>query len=348
MSFIAFQPEDTIITSEVITAPLWTGNTYTLGSGSFYTSSAQETGPTGLYYLNVYNQSIAVSGSELQFSIAYGNISGSGSAPFNGNIVGATPTGNIFAEYYNMVYANEGNTGSFFNFGGINGTSVGDIYVINVSRGRYKESLKPGSLNLTLTNGTSSVQLTDDSNSTYVTNYIRNNRFYNIVSGSNGLSYNSSSFQTASGSYGLFFPDISTLVLNPRALSLSSVNGGIGISVDQTISTGYSASYNSNNSRLFATIVSGSNFSLNSNETISSRYYDVHVKYSELNYTTNPSAIDSNGNLLYSTMVYNPQTFPTTVGLYDNKMQLLAVAKLSKPLAKDFTKTLTLRVKLQA
>lgn len=347
MSFIPFEQADSIVSSELITAPLWSGNAYTLGSGSLYTSSAQGTDPTGKFYLNVYNLPISTSGSELQFSVAYGNVSGSGSAPFNINVPGSTPTSNIYSQYYNLVYANEGNTGSLFNFGGNNGSSR-DIYVISVSRARYKESLKPGSLNLTLVSGGNTIQLTDDSNNTSVTSYIGSNRVYNIVSGSNGLSYNTSSLQTTSGSYGIFLPDISTIILNPRALALSSGNGGIGLTPDETASTSYTLAYNASNRKLFAAIKSGNGFSLNSQETVSARYYDVHVKYGELNYTTNPSIIDQNGNIIYETLVYNPQVFPTMVGLYNTQNELLAVAKIGKPLAKDFTKTLTLRVKLQA
>ena len=66
----------------------------------------------------------------------------------------------------------------------------------------------------------------------------------------------------------------------------------------------------------------------------------------EDNYTTNPTVIDSNGNLLYTSLIYNPQTYITTVGLYNTEGDLVAVAKLNKPLVKDFTKELLLRVKL--
>lgn len=347
MSFIAFQPDDTIISTEVITAPLWSGNVYTLNSSSLFTSSVQETSVSSHSYLNVSNLNIIVSGSENQFSISYGHISGSGSAPYNSLVPEFTPTSNIYYQYYNVLYGNEGNTGSFFNFGGNNGNS-GDIFVINVHRARYKESLQLGSLNLILTNGTSSIALTDDSNNVSTTSYLGSNRVYNIVSGSNGLSYNSNVVQTNSGSYGVFLPDISTIILNPRALSLSQANGGIGLPIDWTASTSYTLVNNSNNTTLFNAIYNGNSFSCNSQEIITSKFYDVHVKYGELNYTTNPSVIDSNGNILYTTLIDYPTTYPTTVGLYDANNTLLAIAKLSKPLQKTSTTTLTLRVKLQA
>ena len=45
-------------------------------------------------------------------------------------------------------------------------------------------------------------------------------------------------------------------------------------------------------------------------------------------------------------MADQPTVYITTVGLYNDNGDLLAVAKLSKPLAKDFTKESLVRVKL--
>ena len=58
------------------------------------------------------------------------------------------------------------------------------------------------------------------------------------------------------------------------------------------------------------------------------------------------SIIDNTGNILYTTLIDNPQTYITTVGLYNDNNELLAVAKLSKPLVKDFTKEALIRIKL--
>ena len=48
----------------------------------------------------------------------------------------------------------------------------------------------------------------------------------------------------------------------------------------------------------------------------------------------------------YSDFINNPQVYITTVGLYNDTNELLAVAKLSRPLLKDFTKEALIRVKL--
>jgi len=343
MSFIPFETDDSVISSEVITAALWSGNVYNLTSS--FTSSTQQTSVSGKYYLNVYNLAVGSSGSDVQFALAYGHVSGSGSALFNGSVNEKSPTRDIYGQYRNLVYGDEG---SKFNFG-INTVDSGsrDIFVVNVNRSRYKQRVNPGTWNLTLKNGADYLYLTDNSNDTTTTSFVNGNRFYYVVSGSSGRSYDSGSVQTASGSYGLFFPDMGFIVLNPRALALSYANKGIGITVDETAATSYSAVYNTNASSLFKLINSGSSFQAKSEEVVSSRYFFVNVKSSQLNYTTNPSIIDNNGNLLFSILIDNPQVFPTTIGLYNDANELLAVAKLSKPLPKDFTKQVTCRVKLE-
>ena len=90
-----------------------------------------------------------------------------------------------------------------------------------------------------------------------------------------------------------------------------------------------------------------SGFKLNSQETITSDYVFIRPKSSEFNYSENPSFISgSTGEVIYSNFINNPQTYITTVGLYNDSNELLAVAKLSKPLVKDFTKEALIRVKL--
>jgi hypothetical protein len=45
-------------------------------------------------------------------------------------------------------------------------------------------------------------------------------------------------------------------------------------------------------------------------------------------------------------MIDAPQAYVTSVGLYNDNNDLLGIAKLSKPLVKDFTKEALLRIKL--
>ena len=340
MSYIPFSDSDTIISSEAIVSALWSNNTYTLGTSSLYTSSTQEQSYTGDTYLNVYNLPATASNAELQFALSYGHVSGSGSAPYNTSAPGLTPTSNIYTQCVNTIYGDET---APLAFGGVVSK---DVYVINVARSRYKESIKPGSFNLVLKSPSGSVYLTDNSKDLTSANYVGGNRYYTVVSGSNGNSWNSTEVQTVSGSYGMFFPDLATVYLNPRALSLPVSSGGISSSIDETASTSYTSPINTNNSKLFGYIYNGNNISGNSQETVTSKYFAVNVKFNDCNYTTNPSVIDNNGNILYTTLVDNPETYVTGVGLYNELNELMGIAKLSKPLKKSFINTLSFKVKL--
>jgi hypothetical protein len=67
----------------------------------------------------------------------------------------------------------------------------------------------------------------------------------------------------------------------------------------------------------------------------------------EFNYSNNPTfATGSNGQILNTDFERDPKAFVTTVGLYSDANELLAVAKLSRPLEKSFSKEALLRVRL--
>ena len=330
MSFVRYNTEDSVISAETVVRGLWSGDSNSL---SFFNTSS---GVYSEYYLDVYNLIPSTSGSSIQFDIQYGNLNGSGSEPINPNIVGYSPSRVVYGQYRNLVYGTE--TTNFSFDGGV--TTAKDIYIINISRTRYKESLQPGSLNLTLQSGSAgggkeTILLTDDSNTTNLTRFIGENRVFYLISGSNGNAYTSSA---ATSYYGIMLPDMGVIILDASG------------SLSNFITTPSQATSSVNNHlKLYRSIATGSasgSFTLQSSETVSSRYFFTRVKNSDFNYTTNPSIIDDNGNILYTTLINNPQTFITTVGMYNDSNELLAVAKLSKPLVKDFTKEALIRVKL--
>ena len=109
---------------------------------------------------------------------------------------------------------------------------------------------------------------------------------------------------------------------------------------------GTSAATEKRAEKMFDAIKAGASFELDSEEKVSSQFMFVRVKNSEFNYSSNPSYIDTNGNLNNTTMADSPTSYITTVGLYNDDNNLLAVAKLSQPLRKDFTTEALIRVKL--
>jgi hypothetical protein len=341
MSFTPITSTDIVVSSDSVTAPAWSTNTPTL-STFFTASSADKT-----YYLDVYNAATGLTNSAIQFSLSYGHINGLGSAPLNPIVPGISPTRINFGQYRNIIF---GDAETNFNFGSGNTGSL-DLVAIQIDRNRYKESLFPATFNLGLRVGSDTINVTDNSKDVSTITYVDGGRVYNIVSGSNGsaavsplLAGAPARGYTASGSYGLFLPDIGLIVLNPKALSLPVGQGGLAISFSGTTT----AQANINNLQaVYQAISSSANFALNSQETISSDYIFVRIPNAAYNYTTNPSFVSgSSGEMIYSNFINSPQTYITTIGMYNNNNELLAVAKLSKPLIKDFTKEALVRVKL--
>jgi len=339
MAFKRLDPQDISISAESIVAPAWSNQTVNLTA--FFTSSNQVGFGSGAYLYDIYQSSTnATLQSQPQFSIAFGNKVGSGSSAINVAVPKTTQSSITYGQYRTLV---NGDENTDFKFGNIIPNS---IFVISVNRSRYKEKLLPGSFNLTLTSGSSTVKLTDNSKTLTTISYTDSGRVFDIVSGSDGTPYtvrNSLGYSVASGSYGKFLPDIGTIILNAEALKVSMANGG-GIGLVLNESTGVSSQINLN---LFYNIIkAGGSFNLQSEETITSDYVFVRVRNSEYNYSTNPSIITGSGELRYDILINSPQSYITTVGLYNDNNDLLGVAKLSKPLLKDFTKEALIRIKL--
>jgi hypothetical protein len=346
MGFKRFDPEDFVISANTVTSTVWSNNAVSLNT--FFTSSVQTEGSSGPYYLNIYQTASSEESAEVQFSIAYANSEGGGGADFDASVVGISPTTTIYGQYRTLVLEDEN---SLFTFGPtFTGAPDNDFYVISIERARYKEKLFPGSFNLILSssnNNLTALHLTDNSREVTLPTFYGTQRAYQVISGSDGLPWAGNGY-SRSGSYGLFLPDISTILLNAKALDdnlspdSTGVNDGCGINLG-TI-TG-SNTFGNNPRKLFNHL-SGS-FELNSQETITSNFIFVRTRNSEFNYSENPSFISgSTGEVIYSYFIDNPQTFATTVGMYNDSNELLAVAKLSKPLTKDFTKEALIRVKL--
>jgi hypothetical protein len=335
MAFKRFDPEDFVVSSDSITSTLWSTGAPALTA--FYTSSTQAAGSSGDYYLSVYQTASNLSTAAVQFDIAYADKLGSGSALYNPIVPQNSYTKTIYGQYRSLILEDEN---ANFIFGTGNNVVTGsNFWVLSIERANYKQSLFPGSLNLKLSGSGGIINLTDNSLDNPVSVFLGSTRVYQLISGSNGTagSLANSGYVAGSGSYGLVFPDLGTIILNPSAIS-------------QSIRVAPSRSNNSdglNPQILYTAINKGASFALNSEETITSDYVFVRARNSEFNYSENPTFISgSTGEVIYDNFINSPQVYVTTVGLYNDSNNLLAVAKMSRPLLKDFTKEALVRVKL--
>jgi hypothetical protein len=342
MSFKRLDPEDISISAESVVTPLWSTNSKLLTS--FFTSSTQ-VASTGEYFHRIYNTDInLVDTAVAQMGITYGDKDGKGSVNYNGGAAGKSPSSTIYGQYRNLVFGDEDTNFTF------QGQSSDYIYVISIDRARYKEKLLPGSFNLTLSgSGAAKIRLTDNSETLTTISYVDSGRVYDIISGSNGYPWDwngttaTNGYNTTGGSYGKYLPDVGIIILNGEALDDTYIDGGLALATARTASPGTDEE---NIKKFYNAISGGAYFESQAEETVSSNYIFVRVRNSEFNYSTNPSNITGSGELRHDIMINTPQAYITTVGLYNDNNDLLAVAKLSKPLLKDFTKEALVRIKL--
>jgi len=380
MSFTRFDIANDVLQQEATTliTSTWTGNRNDMDS--HYTASNQAVFNTatssGQFHIEVYNEHTSSTNSEVQYSVAYGHRLGSGSLDFTNDTgsFGLNAARVTYNQYRQLVFQDETQNFTF-------GTHTpDDIYVINVNRARYKQKLNPGSLNIHLTGSSAhgrthietQIHLTDDSvtNGAGATSNPGNKlgEYYNIVSGSSGVLSGSNTNQlTINGSgstFGLFYPEAGLIILNGDAFSQSaaasasaaSTSGSnyLPITAASLVPVRKKNTNAKNHLRLLHSLRGGplgstgsfGKFVVDTAENVESKYFFVRARNSEYNYTNNPSFVDSTNNILHSSMKLNPKVFITTIGLYNDSNELLAVAKLSQPVAKDFTKEALIRVKL--
>jgi hypothetical protein len=323
--FTAFTVEDIVEgNTQRVTRGLWSGNSGELTS--FWTSSYQSSTQKG-YYHEIYNGDPTDSANESQFSIAYGNSNGSGSLGANED----APSSAIYSQFQQVLLPASQTT---FNFGGV---TQEDIYVISINRARIKDKLDPGNWELCLKNGSDELRLIDDSGDV---NQLGNSnkQSYNIVSGSlvGGI-------VDENEIYGAVYPQFGIIVL-----------GAAGLDASASLATNRSTNVDAqNHGKLFtaisasATDNSANGFQARSEEEVKSTFFFVRAKNAEYNFSNNPSYVTgSNGKLKQQTFVGDPKTYITTVGLYNNDNDLLAIAKLSKPLLKSASNEILIKVKL--
>jgi len=348
--FTRFDMQNDVVSNqtEVVTAGLWSDG---LAGLTTYATSSTQTTTQRRYYTDVYQENPTNEGAAVQFSLAFGHALGSGSD--SQGQLNDSPSKAIYSQYRQLLL---NPADSRFTTAGSGSTDY--IYVVNFKRNRLKERLDAGNFELPLanitaraTNATGSVSvgstvrtLIDDSSLS--TGAVGDSgRVYNIVSGSLSAGVHNSS---APVYYGLVYPDHGILILDGKMLDQQ-----LGFATN----TG-SSSEGNNHFALYHSI-SGSalqtnpatsdpySFLARNSEKVTSTHYFVRVKNAEYNFSNNASYVTGSvGQIAQSTFVGDPKTYITTVGLYNDQQELLAVAKLSKPLLKSFQREALIRVKL--
>ena len=339
MSFQRFNRADDIVENQrtTVTSGLWTGGGTSITS--FFTASTQ--GNQSASYVEIFNANPASDTSaEVQFSLGYAHYAGSGSI---GNstktTAGDRQSAAMYSQFKNLILAPNTSKFTFTGAPAASSSGYNDFYFISFQRSRMREKVDPGNWELHLDGGTAKIKLIDDSSTASSVTVEQGGRVFNVVSGSitNGVK-TAASAETAKGAYGLFYPDMGIILLNPTRLTTGVAD----------ITTTRSANAQDNNKGdLFDSIIEGANFQARREEEISSTSYFCRVNNRRFNFSSNPTfATSSDGSLTQPTFFKDPQTFITQVGLYNDTNELLAIAKLSQPLLNSYAREAIIKVKL--
>ena len=338
---------------ENVTAALWSDNQTVLSS---MFSGSSQTAIQKKYYYSVYQEESSLSTAEKQFDIAYGNRLGSGSEDGADTNSTYNETAAMYKTFRRLLL-DPGET----NFTFKNNVTSDHVYIITLDRARFKDRVDPGNWQLTLGsldggsyannvhtgsnvtyNGGPHIQLIDDSGDSdnSVVSLTDSGRVYNIVSGSIENGVNVSNTQ----GFGLFYPDHGVMVLNADMLDASA-----------SFNTVTGSNIAGDNAFKLFTSISGSaaadsanyGFEGRSSEDVTTTYYYVRMRNADFNFSTNPSfTTGSLGEFRFESFIGNPKVYVTTVGLYNNRNELIAVAKTSQPIPKTFDSEVLIKVKL--
>jgi hypothetical protein len=340
---------------EIVTTGIWSN-----GSGSlttFFTSSTQaRTDNSGQFYYNVYDKNPSDETSEIQFAVAYGNINGSGSTQLSSDDNALLATKSTYAQYRSMLLNDPTAQFQFENAAGtlVNGDS---IYAIILNRARYREEMDAGNWSLKLAGSNGTFTFIDDSGKKFGDTFGKAGRVFTVVSGSLNIGTQNDATivnRVAAGNsqgYGTFYPDRGIIILNPAAIG--NVVGNVTFSTASghtqtaTLEGSLATTANAyNQARLFSAISGGLDFEARRTENVSTQHFFVRATNREYNYSNNPTYVDTAGAFSEPSFTVDPQTYITTIGLYNDSNELIAVAKTSQPIVKSFDKEVLIKVKL--
>lgn len=328
--------------TEVVTSGIWSGDAGSLNT--FYTSSDQSASVSGKYYLDVYNELPSSDSAEVQFSIAYAHISGGGVPTLSQTDTSNVETKAIYSQFRNLLL--DGDDTYFSVYSGTNAGAhdLEHFYAININRARYRERLDPGNIQIDLSGSKGIISLIDDSGQ--IETVGASGRIFNMVSGALNIGTSNegtiNSYTASNGlGWGLFYPDAGIMILNPSAISAS-----VGVTFNSASAA--NTYHNVSNMRnLFTSISGAADFQVRRTENVSTSHYFVRANNREFNFSNNPTFVTGlTGQFVQPTFERDPKVYITSVGLYDDANELLAVAKTSKPIEKSFDKEVAIKVKL--
>ncbi|MBK00806.1 MAG: hypothetical protein CMB48_07685 [Euryarchaeota archaeon] len=355
---------DMITTVEKVTTPYFSGGSETLLAANIQ-SASNLTATNETYFFGISNTATPT---VQEFDVTFGSLNGYG-ANVEANTKSETEA--VYKQYASLLLAPTEVTGGFIisrnnslatapSNAKVSSGRDQEIFVLSSRRSNMKDRINKGTWTITLSgsltngaDGAAKLDLTDDSANKTPTSTPVGDR-YNIVSGSAGtISGSGASDRT----YGFFYPDTGILVFSATELSASMPGKGANkndtVEFDKLEHKGFVFSTQTNNNEKTALRFinclqpTGAKLSFRDEEDQVSAQYFCRVRSGHANFSNNPTFVSGSQNKLRNDkMRGNPQTFITSVQMYNNAGDMVAVGHLSKPLKKNFSSEATIKVKL--
>jgi hypothetical protein len=376
MIFNTFQPEDIVSGRTTRVASGFWPNGVTNWSQSLFqddfwslTQSAATPSPSygasiydvrrTMYYCNVFPSANEKSNSDPYFSTTYGHFGGSGSFTKESASIKTSPTKAIYTQYKNLLLGTSDLDGKFsFRTGSASGTvNAEDIFVLSFSTYKMKDRIDEGIFQISVSGSRGRFTFIDDSPTETQIKTV-----YNLISGS--LEAGVAPGATYQG-VGLIYPQNGLVVFNASKLDevvglknpgFNSDGGGFYKYNSGSLTTDYTTNHKVIVESIKAAGGAGtvnSQMKVRKSEYVPARHYFIRIKNRDFNYSNNPTYIydgtdglHAQGTIRNSDFVDDPKTYPTTIGLYNDSNELVAVAKLSRPAVKSFDNELLVKVRI--
>lgn len=248
---------------------------------------------------------------------------------------------NVYAQMAQVLvgYDVNGDVRTFDRDGDLSeGDKINEAYFVNLSRLLAKDEVRKGDFRLTL--GTGSVYANALDDLVVLGDYGATDTYKsNSPAGDYAILYTGSAAVEGTG-VGLLYYQAGVAVLTASLFASPVEFSSSGEDAADTLA-GATIQANCDSLRhRMENLVFDNTIELNS--TI----YFCNANHNEFNYSSNPTYLNESRIRVKDSIKDSPSAYITSVGLYSSDNELLATAKLSEPLKKDPSSTLTLRVRL--
>ena len=350
--FSALSVDDMTDVVEVSTSALWSQNSKYLSSPTT-ASLAADTGSAN-YCVEVYNLPPSDPCTAVQYKCIYADYEGKGDKDLGGKD-NETITKAMYTQYANILLPK--GQEKFI----IDGNEEDYVYILDIKRDRFKQIMDPGNWQLSLYNlhpenaSTTGSSTIDDimshtgsftetatviDSSRLITGSINfTSKAWDVIPGTieNGpyVSHNDVELSgSATGSIGIFYPNHGMIVL-----AGSKMDSNYGFATNRNVEKDGLNAFRLHES-IKAVTDNGETdasgdvlaFYGRSAELKYNKIYFVRVKNNLFNYTNNPTFISGSDGVILDTLANQERAYFTSIGLYNNRKELLAVGKISKPM----------------